>query len=386
MCDKNMDNHLVRKVMTFKSGQFVFSRNYDHAALESLFLEAKVLKETVADLPVLPWLAAELEEETIRRSIHSTAALEGNPLSEEQVGKVLSRTDQDQALGQAEIEIRNLRSAYQICRETPATGRPRLLDEELIKRFHRLITVGVEHPQNLPGSYREHWVKVGDREHGGVYTPPKIHADIESLMREFVAWINSEELLGEDPLVRAALAHFHLGKIHPFSDGNGRTARLVEALCLQAHGMGHMPVMLSNYYYLHPDEYYWAFSLSERNPENGVTPFVKFVLQAFIAALYETKDRMTGAIRRFALRDYLAYMLRDKKISRRQHDLGILLLEHPKPVGLPDLFREPKFALIYNRVSERTARRDLAHLLDKRLLVQDPQGGYLLNLRALDRV
>lgn len=374
----------VKKVMTFKSGQFVFSRNYDRAALESLLLEARVLRETVAELPVLPWLASKLEEETIRRSIHSTAAIEGNPLSEEQVGRVLSEDDQGRAVSRAEQEIRNLKAAYLICRHGPSRDDCGLLGEGAIKKLHGLVTAGIEHEHNQPGHYRQHLVKVGDREHGGVYTPPKIRPDIETVMREFIAWINSAALLAEEPLIRAALAHFHLAKIHPFGDGNGRTARLVEALCLQAHGLGHLPVMLSNYYYLHMDEYYWAFSRAERHPEHDATPFVEFVLQAFIAACYEIKDRMIGALRRFALRDFMAYLLDAKRLNRRQHGLATFLLDHPRAFRLDDIYRDPSLAAIYAKVSERTARRDLARLSQENLLTQDEQGRYLFNSKVVD--
>lgn len=379
-----MDNNDVKKVLTFKSGPFVFSRRYDRPALDSLLLEARVLKETVADLPVLPWVASKLEEEVIRRAIHSTAALEGNPLSEEQVGRVLTEDDQTQAANRAELEIRNLKMAYLLLSHGQSGFSKGLLDEETIKRIHGLITASIVHEHNQPGRYRDHLVKVGDRDHGGVYTPPKILPDIQNLMQEFIAWINSPALCNEAPIIRAALAHFHLAKIHPFGDGNGRTARLVEALCLRAHGLGHIPVMLSNYYYRHMDDYYWAFSQAERHREHDTTAFVKFVLQAFIDACYEIKKRMIGSLRLFALRDYMAFLLESKRLTQRQHGLAALLLEHPQPFSVDDLFREPKFAAIYTKVSERTARRDLARLSQHNLLIQDDQRRYRLNTKAVD--
>jgi len=272
-----MDNNDVKKVLTFKSGQFIFSRRYDSTALDRLLVEARVLRETVADLPVLPRMASKLEEEVIRRAIHSTAALEGNPLSEEDVGRVLSEADQKKARSRAEQEVINLKTAYLASQLMRLPIGPWLLEEETIRQIHESVTTNINYGNSIPGSYRDYKVTVGDSHHGGVYTPPKILPDIQNLMREFIAWINSEALLAEEPVIRAALAHFHLAKIHPFGDGNGRTARLVEALCLRAHGLGHIPAMLSNYYYRHMDDYYWAFSRSERNREHDVTPFVKFI-------------------------------------------------------------------------------------------------------------
>lgn len=375
----------VLRVMTLKSGWFPFSAHYDQDGLEKLLIKAGVLKETVAGLPVLPWLASHLEEETIRKSIHSTAAIEGNPLSEEQVGAILSAEDQSRQLAADEQEILNLKAAYAYCRELrPVTG-PYLLKENAIRKIHFLLTDKVAHPYNAPGAYRNHKVQVGDAKHGGVYTPPKMLADINYLMRSLVSWANSPALLEEDPLVRAALVHFHLARIHPFSDGNGRTARLVEALCLQPHGLGSLPKMLSNYYYMHTDEYYWAFSQAERHPDHDVTSFVAFVLEAAVASLYDLKDRMIYSIRRHALRDFYAFMLRAKSLTQRQHDLLILLLETGARPALADLYRDQRLNILYRNVSERTAMRDLKKLMEQRLLVRDKDSHYTLNQTLLDR-
>ena len=379
-----MDKKSVKKVMTFKSGKFAFSASYDRVGLIPLIIEAKVLRQAVEDLPVLPAVASSLEEEAIRRSIFSTAALEGNPLDEKQVADVLQQNHEDAHREQAEREIYNLKVAYLACQKWKITEDKFRISEKLIKSIHKTITEGIEHPSNTPGAYREHSVKVGNREHGGVYTPPKIRPDIEKLMEEFISWINGESLLNEEPLIRAALAHFHFAAIHPFADGNGRTARLLESVILRADGVRYVPAMLSNFYYKHMDEYYWAFSRSERNKENNLTPFIQFVLQAFIASLREIQEKLTTVIRQFAMRDYIFFLRNKKEITQRQADLLNLLIEHPRSFLLQDLFNETIFKALYRDVTERTARRDLAKLKEKGLLNQENAKLYRLNLHLLD--
>ncbi|MBI5750049.1 MAG: Fic family protein, partial [Nitrospinae bacterium] len=73
-----MDNNEVRKVLTFKSGEFVFSRKFSGDILYKSIIEANVLLRTVIDLPILPNLVATIEEEAIIKSIFGTAAIEGN--------------------------------------------------------------------------------------------------------------------------------------------------------------------------------------------------------------------------------------------------------------------------------------------------------------------
>jgi cell filamentation protein, protein adenylyltransferase len=383
--DKNADKNMVKKVMTFKAGKFAFSRNYDSTAIEKAQIETRVLRETVEDLPILPALTSKLEAELVRRSIFGTAALEGNPLSEERVGEILSEQDKSARNEQDEQEINNLKEVYGVCRDINTGGLQYVVNEPDIKEIHNILTQKVEHETNRPGKYRDDKVQVGNKEHGGIYTPPRILPDIEKLMTECVAWLNSDELMNEDPLVRAALAHYHLAAIHPFADGNGRTARLIEALILRSDGMKYVPEMLSNYYYKNMDDYYWAFSLSEKSKGNDVTPFVSFVFNAVNASYYELKNRMTGFIRMFALRDYFNFLRNNKLLTARQHNLLRLLLELSVSFSLNDLLKSDLFDALYSNVSERTARRDIEKLRGNNYIVKNAEGKYKLNLKAIEQ-
>lgn len=148
----------------------------------------------------------------------------------------------------AEKEILNLKGAYDFIKGLKHKRGYLVLNEEFIRNTHSLITKGIEGEWSNPGRYRSHIVKVGDESHGGVYTPPKCLQDIRTLMRVFCEWINSKELVDLYPPIRAALAHYYFGLIHPFGDGNGRVARISEALMLRVSGIKYVPIMLSNFY------------------------------------------------------------------------------------------------------------------------------------------
>jgi len=140
--------------------------------------------------------------------------------------------------------------------------------------------------------------------------------------------------------------------------------------------------MLSNYYYKKLDDYFWAFSLSRKNNDHDVTPFIKFVLDGVIDSLNEIKDRMIFYLRSLVIRDYSAFLKKNKVITQRQHDLITLMLEDHKSFTLNDLMNNPPFNLLYRDVSERTARRDIKKLLKLELL--DDQGGrYALNIQTI---
>lgn len=374
----------VKKVMTFKSGKFAFSHNYSQAEIEPLEIEFRLLYDTLKELPILPKQAQEFELELTRRSIFSTAAIEGNPLREREVAEIIDN-DPKQTLDEIKKrEIYNLKKSYdQLTNITPESEF--ILSESFIKSIHKTVTDQLNYDSCIPGSYRSHVVKVGDKQHGGVDTPPKCLKDIQNLMVEYIQWFHSYSIHDLPPVIRSAIAHYYLVLIHPFADGNGRTARLIEAAILRASGIKYLPTMLSNYYYKEIDEYFIAISLSEKSKENDITPFVKFVLKGAIDSLNEVKSRITSYIRKSALQNYFSELLCNKIITTRQLEFLSLLIESPenKAVTINGVQRELPFRTLYATVSDRTARRDLMKLHELNLL-KTTKTGFKLDRQILN--
>ena len=379
-----MDKNITKSFMTFKSGKFVFSSTYDEEKVKPLLSEAQILYETIKDLPILPNMAARLEEELIRRSIFGTAALEGSPLTEERVAEIVSSSEYTGKTKKAEKEILNLKNVYGLIKVLPEGTSSFLLGEDLIKNIHGIITKDLEDKHNTPGKYRSGIVYVGDEGHGGRYTPPKILDDINNLMKEYTEWINCEDIKNLSPIIRAALAHYHFGLIHPFGDGNGRTARVIEALVLSAAGIKYIPVMLSNFYYKNMDDYYWAFSKSIKNKENDLTPFLEFVLNGFIEELKTIKEKIIHLIRILTFRDYIYFLKKSRKLKQRQFDLLTIVLESNLfTFNFEDVLENPQFGFLYRKVSARTAKRDLENLCNQKILLLTEEKKYQLNFKIL---
>ncbi len=371
----------IREHMTFKSGKFYFSCQYDKEKILPLIAEGRTRYNAVNSMPILPDLAAQLNKELMRRSILGTAAIEGNPLNEDEVEEVIEG-GVVAAGDKARLEIANLESAYALLREPVDVQSVFLLSEAAIKDIHRTITLNIDYYHNSPGKYRNELVRVGDKSHGGVYTPPKTLADIKALMSVFIEWINSEEMLQESPLVRAAMAHYHLAKIHPFQDGNGRTARLVEALLLHHAGTRYVPPELSNYYCKNIDDYFSVFSSVQTGDPKDVTLFLEFYLAGFNASLDSIQKKMQFWVRCLTLRTHIYVTKKQKKITKRQQLLLLILLDTFVEFSLGDLFTKPIFSSLYNQVSESTARRDIRKLSGLGLLKRKGDA-YRLNLKAL---
>ena len=372
----------MRDFLTFKSGKFCFSEKYDLAQIENLLVRATVLNETIVDLPILPELASQIQPDIMYSSISGTAAIEGNPITGEDVKKIAHGEDVEIYTQKDKQEIKNLIEAYNFLASIEPEAKPFILSEELICNLHSIITRDVPDENNVPGHYRNGVVHVGDKAHGGVYTPPKIIEDIKNLMRVFIEWINSDDVLSINPFLRASLTHYYFCIIHPFWDGNGRTARLIESILLQAANIKYVPRELSNYYYRNVDEYYNAFSKSIKSGEDA-TLFLNFCLKASVDSLTSIKTIIVYFIRKFSLRDFYGFEKKSKRLTSRQFELLDLLLDNTATFTLKELQDKRPFSILYGRVTTQTARRDVKKLVSKKFLLVDENDKYFLNLRVL---
>lgn len=90
-----------------------------------------------------------------------------------------------------------------------------------------------------------------------VYVPPQNPAEIVALMRDLENFLNNDEMLDADPLIKMAIAHHQFESIHPFYDGNGRTGRILNVLYLVQQDLLDIPVLyLSRYINRTKSEYY----------------------------------------------------------------------------------------------------------------------------------
>ena len=372
----------MKDFLTFKSGMFYFNEKYDPSQIDKLLVRATVLSETIVDLPILPELAAQIQPDIMYSSISGTAAIEGNPITGEDVKKIAQGEEIETYTKKDKQEIKNLIKAYNLLASIAPTDEPFILTEELICELHKIITSDVPDENNMPGKYRNGIVHVGDKAHGGAYTPPKIIKDIRNLMKEFVEWINSEDIIHLNPFIRASLSHYYFCVIHPFWDGNGRTARLMEAILLQSSNIKYVPRELSNYYYRNVDEYYNSFTKSIKLKKD-TTPFLKFCLEASVDSLTRIKETIVFFIRKFSLRDYYRFEKQNKLLTSRQFALLDILLDNPVNFTLKDLHESNPFSILYSRVTTQTARRDLKKLASKQLLMVDKENTFSLNFRVL---
>ena len=162
--------------------------------------------------------------------------------------------------------------------------------------------------RNKPSPYRVTQNVIRDfLDRSIVYLPPEA-PDVPELMRSLIEWINAELTDGELPApIVAALAHYQFATIHPYLDGNGRTARLLATLILRKAGYGLKGIYsLDEHYAKSLSSYYSALSVGSHNyydgrAEGDVTPFISYFCAGMADAFTKVRAAAARAEERTAI-------------------------------------------------------------------------------------
>ncbi len=195
-------------------------------------MEIEAAWAVVEQIPLPPALQSELRRQARVRSTHYSTRIEGNRLTLAEAEKVVE--GRKVPLHGRERDAGEVRSYWKaLLRVEEWAARGDGLTEELIQRLHALVE-----GKARPSSYRDGQNVIRDSETGAlVYLPPEAK-DVPVLMAGLVAWVRRA---GEDrlpPPLLAGLGHYQFATIHPYYDGNGRTARLLATFLLHRDGYG----------------------------------------------------------------------------------------------------------------------------------------------------
>jgi len=262
-------------------------------------MEIEAARTEVDGIPLPPTVEAELRRQARTRSTHYSTRIEGNRLTLVEAEKVIEGSRTEFRGRERDVrEVRNYWNALLGVEEWAAAKKP--VSEVMIRRLHALVERG---SRSKPTPYRDSQNVIRDSASGSiVYMPPEAH-DVPGLMAAMVRWIkeagNKEVPV---PLI-AGLAHYQFVTIHPFYDGNGRTARLLATYLLHLGGYGmnglfsleeHHARDLAGYYNAlaaHPHHNYY-----EGRADADLTSWVEY----FLATLAETFKSVRKEVRRLA--------------------------------------------------------------------------------------
>ena len=291
--------------------------------------EARSKVQHIAGSLLRPEMAHEMHAVYLAKGVLGTTAIEGHTLSEDEVRKLvdgeLELPPSQEYLARA---ADNIIEAFNEIKNGLLDGSTPPLNPEILAEYNRAILR--EHPLEegvVPGEIPAHSITVG-RYRGA----PR--EDCAFLMELLYDWLNGQTFLPNTPewsipiaLIKAMAAHLYMAWIHPFGDGNGRTARLMELRILMEAGVP-MPAahLLSNHYNLTRDEYYRRLDAASRTP-TGVPEFLEYALRGFVDGLHDqlAKVREQQYTDRWEQYVYEAFAGKDTATDRRRRELALAI-------------------------------------------------------------
>lgn len=248
----------------------------------------------VSSVKLTQSVASRLRKNSKKKSSHASTRIEGNPLSQEQVDEVIERDDRKHFL-KPEQEVRNYFLALNYLEDMALKKAPfskkLILDvQKFVEKGASKEKIGIRGPMPPGVLFAVYDSQTGKPD----YIPPE-YTDIDPLLDELVSYVNSTD---DHPLIVAAVVHYQLVTIHPFEDGNGRTARLLSGYILDLNGFGFNGIgSLEEYFAYDTDEYYSSLQMglpviyyNGRNdpphPEIWINYFLRMV-QLYSDKVYE---------------------------------------------------------------------------------------------------
>jgi Fic family protein len=253
-----------------------------------LLTKISALRETILNSPLIPKWSVTLRQEAIIHSAHSSTSIEGNRLSLEQVSELArgreitaTRRDKQEVLNYLDV-LKNIKNLI----------KDNFITDEDILIIHRMVTKNtLDHLEDC-GVYRNRYVVVGNRFTGEVFFRPPQNWEVPGLVKDLLSWINSKESKELDPVIEAGVIHYELVRIHPFIDGNGRTARVLAALILYLRGFdANQFFCLDDYYDSDRPAYYKA--LQSVKPDTlDLTDWLEYFTEGVNISTEAVKERI----------------------------------------------------------------------------------------------
>lgn len=349
--------------------QYGFPQNwilYDKVAVSSHLTAAKAAVLSLTAMPYQRSWAEQLQAIQLKREVAGTSRIEGADFTEKELDAALSQTSEQlhtRSQRQAAAAVRAYRWIAELAPDRPTNA-------NLVLEIHRLIITGADDDHCPAGQLRrrDQNVTFGNPRHRGVEGGEECERAFSELMRAL-----QQEFGEHDRLIQALALHYHLAAMHPFLDGNGRTARALEALMLQRTGLRDtLFIAMSNYYYEEKNEYLNALA-AVRAKGYDLTSFLIFGLKGIELQCRRLFDEIKKHISKALFRNVMFDLFnrlktaRKRVIAQRQIEILKLLLD-ADALSLDEIIKQTK--LFYNSLRN-----------PMKALVRDIHG--LIQLRAI---
>lgn len=330
-------------------------------ALIAMISRIEAARAVVLRAPVAAQWESQLRHEALVRSAHHSTSIEGNPLSLEEVTDLLEGREVA-AHPREKREVLNYVEVLDYIDRQYQSRPHKPLTEATILQLHRWVVHDIL-PEQESGSYRQVPVVIAMPATGEVRFRPPDWEEVPSLMADMVGWLNSDQANALMPVLHAGIAHYECVRIHPFVDGNGRTARALATLILYKRGFDTRRFFaLEEYYNVDRRSYYEALATADQSDD--LTEWLEYFVQGIAVEMVRLEERiitLEQIVGQTLVPHTAALDLNPRQIR------ALEFLAHESELTTT-LYRQ------WNRVSRATAQRDLGDLVSRGILQQQGVG------------
>lgn len=319
-------------------------------------------KEVVENAPLVPSFEKQFQGDAIIRIVYHGTHIEGNDLTLIQTKKVLEGQEV-YARPRDVQEVINYRNAIRLLDELGKTGDPYNVD--MLTKIQATTVFRVV-PEDKIGVLRKSQVVIKEEGTGNVIFTPPPFIEVPYLLDDFFEWLNSAESRDIHPVLRAAIAHYILVAIHPFVEGNGRTARAFATLVLIREGYDIKRFFaLEEHFDRDLASYYEAFfTVDKQSPdiaERDLTKWIEYFTEVVGIELEKIKDK----VKKLSIDTRLKLKI-GKQIALTERQMRLVEFLSDQGSGM---MKELKAVL--PMISEDTVLRELTDLIKKGIIKKE---------------
>jgi Fic family protein len=244
----------------------------------------------ILNSPLVPKWEISLRKDAIIRSAHSSTAIEGNRLSQEEVSMLAEGRDIMVRRKDRQEVLNYLEALNKI---PDFSGKVPFKSEDLLK-IHKIVTNNTLEDSNDEGKFRNRQVFVGSRLTGAIVFEPPPTILVHVLINDFLEWFNSSEINDVGPVIQSGITHYEIVRIHPFIDGNGRTARILAILVLFKRGFDSKRFFALDDYYDHNRREYYEALGSVNQQTLDTTEWLEYFTDGVLISMKAVKDKVIG--------------------------------------------------------------------------------------------
>ena len=329
-------------------------------------------KSIIDNAALVPAWEAKFRDEALSRTVHFGTKIEGNELTQEQALQVVRLegfVDTKDVAKKTGIvardrdiqEVINYRNVCVWIDQQDVVHSDNVFSEKTLKSLHTLTMQKLIEEKYI-GSYRDRQVVVKSATDGQVVFRPPVSVEIEYLIRDFFEWFNHADAQTVHPIFRAAITHYQLVYIHPFIEGNGRTARAMATLALHSLGYDFKRFFsIEQYFDSDVEQYYQALLSVQQHQNHDLTYWLEYFCYGLAVEIDKIRSQVQKLSKDIKLKKELGQQV---ALSERQ----IILLELLQNQG--EMTSQDAQRILPN-VSVDTILRDLKDLIQKGVVKKD---------------